>query len=184
MKKHLSYLITFLIASLQTLLVLIPFVFLLQAVENGVGEKNALWLQILSALLLSVLYAVFLIRRLYVKKGLERKIITKAYPDGTPYHWAGDLKKIWINERKILLTLVAINLLFFLVNLVDTYWMGRMFFSFALIPLYPIFYVQLVLPVAWGWCGVLVMPIVFFVVLSLFRKRWYRDWGSHSEKTL
>ncbi len=184
MKKHLSYMIALLIASVQTLLVLIPFVFLLQAVENSVGGKNALWLQMLSALLLSVLYAVFLIRGLYVKKGLERKIITKAYPDGTSYRWTEDLKKILVDERKILLTLVAINLLFFLVNLMDTYWMEQMFFTFALIPLYPIFYVQLVFPAAWGWCGVLVMPIVFLVVLLLFRRRWYREWGSYSEKSL
>ena len=39
--------IALLIASVQTLLVLIPFVFLLQAVENSVGGKNALWLQML-----------------------------------------------------------------------------------------------------------------------------------------
>ena len=182
MKRTLSYLLDLLISSAQTLLALIPCVFLLQAIENSTGEGGLIWLQIFLTLLLSGLYACFLIRRLYVKKSSESRVITDAYPDREAFHLTCDLKKVFVSEKWVLLSFVGINFLFFLINLLETYLLKQAVLSFLLIPFYPIFYLQMILPAAWGWVSLPVMPGIYLLILSLHRKKWHREWVVGSPK--
>ena len=182
MKKMLSYLLELFISSLQTLLALIPCVFLLQAIENSVGEGGLIWLQVFLTLLLSGIYACFLIRRLYVKKNSESRVITEAYPNREAFHLLSDLKKVFMSESRVLLSFVGINLLFFIINLLESYLLRQAVLSFLLIPFYPIFYLQMILPAAWGWVSLPVMPGIYLLILSLHRQKWHREWVVSSPK--
>ena len=89
----------------------------------------------------------------------------------------------WVNRQlSSPLRSPELNFLFFLINLLETYLLKQAVLSFLLIPFYPIFYLQMILPAAWGWVSLPVMPVIYLLILSLHRKKWHREWVVGSPK--